>query len=90
MASKIDLIQKAYAYLREYNGENPYITQIKYRALKENGTPLDMFQAEYIVNSHDLEPKRINKIIRLARWYAEKGNWKYYSRFLLGRVSTVL
>ena len=72
MASKIDLIQKAYAYLREYNGENPYITQIKYRALKENGTPIDMFQAEYIVNSHNLEPKRINKIIRLARWYAEK------------------
>ena len=59
--------------LRNYSGYNPYILMIKRDiVVKNKETEFSDFQAEYILKNHTREPQIINKLVRLADWYAEK------------------
>lgn len=57
--------EEAERILEGYNGSNRYIL-----ALKRDDEPLDKFKSEYIINSHDMVPVKVGKIVKLARWYA--------------------
>lgn len=82
MAGKLEISKQAYAILKEYNGDNPYIAWLKYTALGGNGKPLDAFQTEYIVKNHDRKPVRVDRTVRFAKWYAEKKQEEWGTDFL--------
>lgn len=64
---------EALELLRNYSGYNPYILMVKRDIIvKHNETELDDFQAEYILTNYNRQPVVINKLVRLADWYAEK------------------
>ena len=61
----IDIIQT-------YSGNNPYILMLKKDVLKQDVSVLNDFAIEYVNKNHDFQPKKINKTIKIADWYAEK------------------
>lgn len=72
-------IEKALRILKEYSGSNPYILMLQRDIyVNQNNDALGDFQVEFILENYDKEPKPINKIVKLADWYAEKKkeDWK--------------
>lgn len=69
MASMVKMT-KAYDILTNYNGKNPYIYVLKKKILV-NHEILSDFQIDYILDNHDYEPKEINKMITITKWYGE-------------------
>ena len=62
---------KALEILKDYDGNNSYISLVK-RDVIMNNTVLSDFQVEYILNNHDFEPIILNKIVKISKWYGEK------------------
>ena len=63
---------EAFEILRDYEGENPYILTLKKSVYVEgNADAIGNFQAEYILKNFNTQPRKINKIVKLADWYAE-------------------
>ena len=86
----IDIIQT-------YSGNNPYILMLKKDVLKQDVSILNDFAIEYVNKNHDFQPKKINKTIKIADWYAEKkkDDWgldflpeKLAVKVLLGETDT--
>ena len=86
----IDIIQT-------YSGNNPYILMLKKDILKQDVSVLNDFAIEYVNKNHDFQPKKINKTIKIADWYAEKkkDDWgldflpeKLAVKVLLGETDT--
>lgn len=86
----IDIIQT-------YSGNNPYILMLKKDILKHDVSVLNDFAIEYVNKNHDFQPKKINKTIKIADWYAEKkkDDWgleflpeKLAVKVLLGETDT--
>lgn len=86
----IDIIQT-------YSGNNPYILMLKKDVLKQDVSVLNDFAIEYVNKNHDFQPKKINKTIKIADWYAEKkkADWgldflpeKLAVKVLLGETDT--
>lgn len=72
-------IEKALRILKEYSGSNPYILMLQRDIyVNQNNDALGDFQVEFILDNYDKEPRPINKIVKLADWYAEKKkeDWK--------------
>jgi len=72
-------IEKALRILKEYRGSNPYILMLQRDIyVNQNNDALGDFQVEFILDNYDKEPRPINKIVKLADWYAEKKkeDWK--------------
>lgn len=63
---------KAYEILKEYNGTNSYIIELKNGVFAYKNITLTDFQAEYIINNHDFTPIYLNKMIKIAKWYGTK------------------
>jgi len=72
MALSLEKTQKAYGFLKEYAGDNPYIINLKNNVFVYNIKTMNDFEAEYVLSNHDKEPKEINKIVKVADWYGEK------------------
>lgn len=86
----IDIIQT-------YSGNNPYILMLKKDILKQDVSVLNDFAIEYVNKNHDFQPRKINKTIKIADWYAEKkkDDWgldflpeKLAVKVLLGETDT--
>lgn len=86
----IDIIQT-------YSGNNPYILMLKKDILKQDVSVLNDFAIEYVNKNYDFQPKKINKTIKIADWYAEKkkDDWgldflpeKLAVKVLLGETDT--
>lgn len=86
----IDIIQT-------YSGNNPYILMLKKDVLKQDVSVLNDFAIEYVNKNHDFQPRKINKTIKIADWYAEKkkNDWgldflpeKIAVKVLLGETDT--
>ena len=58
----------AISILREYNGKNPYIKNLKNKLEKKGKISLTNNQASYIVNNHEFKPKLINKIVNISEY----------------------
>lgn len=65
---KIDDLEKVYDILREYDGENSYMIDLKNKVMAYK-TKLNDFEAEFVLMNKDTEPRFINKIVKVADWY---------------------
>jgi len=69
---ELEKVERAYKLLKEYNGENSYIINLKNSVYAYKIKTLNDFEIEYILSNCDFEPKLINKIVKIADWYGEK------------------
>lgn len=72
MALALEKIEEAYNILKEYNGENSYIIDLKNSVYAYKTSTLNDFQAEFILRNHNKEPRYIYKSVKIADWYGEK------------------
>lgn len=77
MSKSLELVNKAYQTLKEYNGENSYIIDLKNSIFAYKSSTLNDFQVEFILRNYDKEPKYINKLVKIADWYGEILQKKY-------------
>ena len=77
MSKSLELVNKAYQILKEYNGENSYIIDLKNSIFAYKSSTLNDFQVEFILRNYDKEPKYINKLVKIADWYGEILQKKY-------------
>ena len=69
---ELEKVERAYKLLKEYNGENSYIINLKNSVYAYKIKTLNDFEIEYILSNYEFEPKLINKIVKIADWYGEK------------------
>lgn len=72
MSISLEKTSKAYELLKNYNGPNSYLIDLKNDIFVYKKGTLNDFQIEYILNNHDFEPIYLNKIIKIAKWFGEK------------------
>ena len=72
MALSIEKIEQAYKLLKEYKGDNSYIIDLKNDVYAYKTISLNNFQAEFILNNYNKEPKYINKLVKIADWWGDK------------------
>lgn len=63
---------KAIGLLENYNGGNPYIMKFKKKLIKDGKLTLTDNQSKYIVDNHDREPVKIDKIVRISNYLGEE------------------
>ena len=56
MSKSLELVNKAYQTLKEYNGENSYIIDLKNSIFAYKSSTLNDFQVEFILRNYDKEP----------------------------------
>lgn len=97
MATSVKDRINAIDIIQTYSGNNPYILMLKKDVLKQDVSVLNDFAIEYVNKNHDFQPKKINKTIKIADWYAEKkkDDWgldflpeKLAVKVLLGETDT--
>lgn len=87
MAVSIKKTNKAYDILKNYDGENPYMLLLKKRVYAEkDSSAMTEFAINFIVANEDFEPMAINKIIKVADWWAEKKQADWGTDFLPNRI----
>ena len=83
MAKKVSNIERAYAILQTYNGEN---NQIRYLKSKFDKNQLilseDGFDTEYIIKNHDYTPIVVNKVVKISSILGKTLQEKYEIDFL--------
>lgn len=81
---------EAFDILKDYEGENPYILTLKKEVyVNKNIDAIGNFQAEYILKNNNTSPKPINKIVKLADWYAEAKKKEWELDFLPNKIKIV-
>ena len=81
---------EAYDILKAYDGENPYMLYLQMQVFVERQTDLmNEFNIPYIIKNKDFEPKKINKIIKVADWWAEKKQEKWGTEFLPNKIKVI-
>lgn len=87
---------KAIDLLKQYEGGNPYLLNLKKEVFLTK-KELNDFNAEYVLKNYDKEPKLIKKVIKITDWYAEKlqNDWnidflpkKLEIKYFLGETET--
>lgn len=71
MDNLLDKTCKSFELLKEYKGTNPFIIELKNKVLVYKSTSLNSFTEEYLRINYDKEPRKINKIVKLADWFGE-------------------
>lgn len=73
--------------LRTYQGGNPYLLRLKRDVCNYGKTNLvDAFVTEYVLNNVAVQPKAINKTVKLTDWYGEKMKEQYAIEFIPERL----
>lgn len=72
MNSKLSKTSKVIEILKNYNGLNSYIINLRNEVLVYNKLALSEFQIEYVLTNYDKKPEYLNKIIKISKWYGEK------------------
>ena len=76
--------------LKNYEGDNPYmLTLQKYAYVYGDFDAIGDFQAEFILKNHNQSPVPINRMTRLADWYAEKKQEAWGTDFLPSKVKII-
>ena len=70
--SGIEVISRAYDLLKDYNGNNGYIIELKNKVYAYQSITLNDFQSQFVIENYDFEPKFIGKNVKIASWWAEK------------------
>lgn len=79
-------IRKAYEILKAYDGENPYIIELKNNVYAYKTKSLTDFQAEFILQNHDKAPRLINKTVKMADWWANQKKDEWGTDFLPNKL----
>lgn len=88
--SKLDKIEQCYKILKDYNGKNTYLLMLKKDIFINKKTDvLKDFQIEYILTNKDVEPKTINKIIKISEWYGENRKEAWNLDFIPQKLQVV-
>jgi SWI/SNF-related matrix-associated actin-dependent regulator 1 of chromatin subfamily A len=69
MALSLTKIEKAYELLKDYKGDNSYIIKLKNTVIAYQTRAMNDFEVEYVLSNYEREPKKINKIVKIADWY---------------------
>ena len=81
---------EAFDILKNYEGDNPYmLTLQKYAYVYGDFDAIGDFQAEFILKNHNQSPIPINRMTRLADWYAEKKQEAWGTDFLPSKVKII-
>lgn len=81
---------EAFDILKNYDGDNPYILKLqKYVYVDKDIDAIGNFQAEFILKNHKSSPVPINKMTRVAEWYAEKKKEAWGTEFLPTKIKIV-
>lgn len=87
MLKSIKAKNEALLTLRNYSGNNPYISSLKRDVCTFNKIDLlNDFAVEYIQSNINFETKIINKIVKIADWFGEKLKDKYEIEFTPQKV----
>ena len=82
MKNSLENIENAYQILKEYQGNNPYIINLKNTVIAYQTKTMNDFEMEYVLLNYKREPKQINKIIIIAQWYGKKLQEKWETEFI--------
>ena len=82
MAKSLQKTSEAYNLLKEYNGNNYYIINLKNDVYVYKNTSLNDFHIEYILNNINFTPIYLNKIIKIANWYGVKKQEDWETEFI--------
>lgn len=63
--------KKAENILKEYDGRNPYIRFMKKKYETESSYYLTSGQSKYVLDFHDTEPQKMDKVIEITEYFAE-------------------
>lgn len=74
MSFNLDDLQdlKVYTILDNYVGKNPYIYRLKLAREKNKSTMYTPTQVEYIINNHEKDPIKCDKIIEITEYLGEE------------------
>lgn len=82
MKASIKKTKQAYDILEKYNGNHPYIKMLKYDCFVKKNKTLNDLDIEYVIENHDFLPEKINKIVKISKWFGEKCKEKWQVDFL--------
>lgn len=83
MATTIKATTEALKHLNEYKGSNPQILMYKRDVLvRNNGDALTDFAVDYINRNYNREVKTINRMTKVADWFAETLQKEWGTEFL--------
>lgn len=86
MKATIKKTKEAYSKLELYDGINPYMKTLKYHTYVKKDKILNDFEIEYVNKNFDFIPEKINKIVKIAKWFGEKCQEKWGTEFLPEKV----
>lgn len=63
---------KVYSILDNYVGKNPYIYRLKLAREKNKSTNFTTTQVDYIINNHQKDPIKVDKIVEITEYLGEE------------------
>ena len=81
MALPLEKIEQAYTILKGYSGENPFIINLKNIVYAYKLRGMKDFEVEYVLCNHDKQPRKIDKVVKVARWWGEKRQQDWETEF---------
>lgn len=87
MNKTLENIESAYKILKDYNGVNPYIIDLKNGVYAYKTIQLNSFQAEFILRNYNKEPKLINKTVKIADWWGESKKEEWNIDFIPQKIA---
>lgn len=85
MKVSIKKTKEAYAILEKYDGIHPYLRILKYNTFTKKKILSDL-DIDYIIENHTHIPEKINKVVKLAKWFIETQLEKWDVNFTPDRV----
>ena len=80
----------AYDILKSYDGDNPYMLILRKQVYVERDTNvMNDFNIDFIVKNKDFSPKPINRVIKMADWWAEDKKIDWATEFLPNKLKVI-
>ena len=89
MKASIKKSKEAYEILKSYEGINPFIKTLKYHVFVKSDKVLGDLDVEYVIKNHKFSPERINKTVKIAKWFGEKCKESWNTDFIPEKVQII-
>lgn len=87
MAVSAKKLNRAYEILRDYDGDNPYLIRLQKKLYVDKDSDIMTdFNVNFVIDNENFSPQKINKIIKVADWWAEKKQDDWGVDFLPNRI----
>jgi SWI/SNF-related matrix-associated actin-dependent regulator 1 of chromatin subfamily A len=81
--------KEAYDIIEKYDGINPYIKTLKYHIFDKKDKILNDLELEYVLKNHNFQPQRINKVVKITKFFGEKCKEKWQTEFVPEKLQIV-